>query len=82
VLGPLCLGLIAGANNFVTPRATADAVVPAFLFLAACGLVGGLCFTLLGQETRGKPLALGIEPTPPEPAPSEGRFSGPNPSRP
>jgi MFS transporter, putative metabolite:H+ symporter len=81
VLGPLLLGLIAGANNFVTPRATAEAVVPAFLFLAACGLVGGLCFTLLGQETRGKPLALGIEPMAPERAPSDDPMHDPTPSR-
>jgi MFS transporter, putative metabolite:H+ symporter len=73
VLGPLCLGLIAGANNYVTPHATADAVVPAFLFLAACGAVAGLCFTVLGEETRGKALALGIEPEAPAQPASEAR---------
>jgi putative MFS transporter len=80
VLGPLCLGLIAGANNFVTPRATANAVVPAFLFLAACGVIAGLCFTLLGKETRGQALALGIEPQAPERPPAEKRAAGPTPS--
>ena len=79
VLGPLCLGLIAGANNYVTPHATAAAVVPAFLFLATCGVIGGLCFTLLGQETRGKPLDLGIAPQETEPAISA-RAAGPTPS--
>ena len=58
IAGPLCLALIAGASNLITPKATIDAVTPAFLFLAACGLAIGLAFTLLGVETHGKPLAL------------------------
>ena len=58
IAGPLCLALIAGATNLITPKATIDAVTPAFLFLAACGLAIGLAFTLLGVETHGKPLAL------------------------
>src|SRR5258705_12605110 len=37
ITGPLCLALIAGAGNFITPKATIEAVTPAFLFLAACG---------------------------------------------
>jgi MFS transporter, putative metabolite:H+ symporter len=58
ISGPLCLALIAGASNLITPKATIDAVTPAFLFLAACGLAIGLAFSLLGVETHGKPLAL------------------------
>jgi putative MFS transporter len=58
IAGPLCLALIAGATNLITPKATIDAVTPAFLFLAVCGLAIGLAFTLLGVETHGKPLAL------------------------
>ncbi|TXL81632.1 MFS transporter [Vineibacter terrae] len=58
IAGPLCLALIAGTGNFVSPRATADAVMPAFLFLAGCGLLLGLAFTFLGVETHGKALAL------------------------
>jgi putative MFS transporter len=58
IAGPLCLALIAGTSNLVSPKATIDAVTPAFLFLAACGLALGLAFTLLGVETHGKPLAL------------------------
>ena len=58
ITGPLCLALIAGTSNLITPKATIDAVTPAFLFLAACGLAIGLAFTLLGVETHGKPLAL------------------------
>jgi MFS transporter, putative metabolite:H+ symporter len=58
IAGPLCLALIAGTSNLVTPKATIDAVTPAFLFLAACGLAIGLAFTFLGVETHGRPLAL------------------------
>ena len=58
IAGPLCLALIAGTSNLITPKATIEAVTPAFLFLAACGLAIGLAFTLLGVETHGKPLAL------------------------
>jgi MFS transporter, putative metabolite:H+ symporter len=46
------------ATNLITPKATLDAVAPAFLFLGACGLTIGLAFTLLGIETHGKPLVL------------------------
>jgi MFS transporter, putative metabolite:H+ symporter len=58
IAGPLCLALIAGATNLITPKATIEAVTPAFLFLAACGLAIGLAFSLLGVETHGKPLVL------------------------
>src|SRR6516225_5580301 len=58
IAGPLCLALIAGTSNLITPKATIDAVTPAFLFLAACGLAIGLAFSFLGVETHGKPLAL------------------------
>jgi putative MFS transporter len=58
IAGPLCLALIAGTSNLITPKATIEAVTPAFLFLAACGLAIGLAFTLLGVETHGKPLTL------------------------
>ena len=33
ILGPLSLALIAGTGNIVSPHATADAVLPAFMFL-------------------------------------------------
>jgi putative MFS transporter len=58
IAGPLCLALIAGASNLITPKATIEAVTPAFLFLAGCGLAVGLAFSLLGVETHGKPLAI------------------------
>lgn len=59
IAGPLCLALIAGTSNLITPKATLEAVTPAFLFLAVCGLAIGLAFSLLGVETHGKPLAVG-----------------------
>jgi putative MFS transporter len=58
IAGPLCLALIAGAGNLITPKATIEAVTPAFLFLAACGVAIGIAFTVLGIETHGRPLAL------------------------
>jgi MFS transporter, putative metabolite:H+ symporter len=61
IAGPLSLALIAGTDNLVAPQATADAVTPAFLFLAACGLAVTLAFTWVPIETHGKPLRLGDE---------------------
>jgi putative MFS transporter len=59
ILGPLVLGLLAGAGNLVTPHATQKAVLPGFLFLAACSLTVGLAYTLLGIETHRRPQELG-----------------------
>jgi putative MFS transporter len=59
ILGPLCLALIAGANNPLSPQATADAVLPAFLFLGACALAVGLAVSFLGPETHGRPIGQG-----------------------
>ena len=58
IVGPLSLALIAGTSNLVSPQATADAVFPAFLFLAFCMLLVGLSFLLLGVETHGRAMAL------------------------
>jgi putative MFS transporter len=58
ILGPLSLALIAGTSNIVSPHATADAVLPAFLFLAFAMVLVGLSFTILGMETHGVPIAL------------------------
>jgi len=61
ILGPLSLALIAGTGNVVAPQATMDAVFPAFMFLAACGLATGLAFTFLAPETHGKPIPQDAE---------------------
>jgi MFS transporter, putative metabolite:H+ symporter len=58
ILGPLALGIIAGTHNLVTPKATATAVQPAFLFLAGCCLLVGLSYSFLGVETHRKSLLL------------------------
>jgi MFS transporter, putative metabolite:H+ symporter len=64
ILGPLSLAVIAGTDNLVAPKATAEAVFPAFLFLAFCGLCMGVAFTLYRVETRGKSLAMGDPASP------------------
>jgi putative MFS transporter len=64
VMGPASLALIAGTGNLLTPHATEEAILPAFLFLSLCGLVIALAFTFLGPETHGRPLTLDGE-TPP-----------------
>ena len=57
ILGPVALGLIAGAHNLVSPKATEHAVLPAFLFLGGCCVLAGLAYSLLGIETHGRQLA-------------------------
>jgi MFS transporter, putative metabolite:H+ symporter len=64
ILGPLSLALIAGTSNIVSPQATADAVLPAYIFLAGCMGLVGLSFLILGVETHGKAMAFGAEAAP------------------
>ena len=61
ILGPLALALIAGSSNLVSPQATENAVLPAFLFLSVNMLLVALGFGFLGVETHGRPMALGDE---------------------
>jgi putative MFS transporter len=61
ILGPLSLALIAGTGNIVKPETTADAVLPAYLFLAFCMLLVGLSFVFLGVETHGRAMGVGDE---------------------
>ena len=56
ILGPVALGLIAGAHNLVSPRATEHAVLPAFLFLGGCCVMAGVAYAVLGIETHGRAL--------------------------
>ena len=58
ILGPLSLALIAGSSNILSPQATADAVFPAYLFLAFCMALVALSFLILGVETHGKTIAF------------------------
>jgi putative MFS transporter len=58
IIGPLSLALIAGTSQLVSPQQTAEAVFPAFLFLAFCMSLVGLSFLFLGVETHGKAIVL------------------------
>ncbi|MBV8736945.1 MAG: MFS transporter [Alphaproteobacteria bacterium] len=64
ILGPLSLALIAGSSNVVSPQATADAVFPAYLFLAFCMALVALSFLVLGVETHGKAMAFAADEMP------------------
>jgi MFS transporter, putative metabolite:H+ symporter len=59
ILGPVCLALIAGSSDVVSPKATADAVAPAFLFLAACEFAALIAIFAYRREPHGKPMELG-----------------------
>jgi putative MFS transporter len=59
ILGPVCLALIAGSSDVVSPKATADAVAPAFLFLAACEFAALIAIFAFRREPHGKPLDIG-----------------------
>ena len=73
ILGPFSLALIAGTSNIVSPKATEEAVFPAFLFLAFCMLLVGLSFLILGVETHGHAMKLGANP---EATPARGAAIG------
>ena len=59
ILGPVCLALIAGSSDVVSPKATADAVAPAFLFLAACEFAALIAIFVFRREPHGKPMDIG-----------------------
>jgi putative MFS transporter len=61
IVGPLALALLAGSSNVIAPQATAEAVFPAFMFLAAIMLAVALAFVFLGVETHGLPISQGDE---------------------
>ena len=58
ILGPVCLALIAGSNDVVSPKATTDAIAPAFLFLAACELAALIAIVGFRHEPHGKPMDI------------------------
>jgi MFS transporter, putative metabolite:H+ symporter len=53
-IGPAGLALIAGSANFVAPKATLDAVIPAFNYFAFWYVLGAVAFWFIGFETRGR----------------------------
>jgi putative MFS transporter len=54
IIGPLGLALIAGASDYISPKATLGALGPAFLFLAFWYAQAAVAFWLLGFETKGR----------------------------
>jgi MFS transporter, putative metabolite:H+ symporter len=53
-IGPAGLAIIAGASNYVAPKATLAAMVPAFNYFAAWYLLAVIAFLFIGIETRGR----------------------------
>ena len=61
ILGPLALALLAGSSNVIAPKATAEAIFPAFVFLGVTMAAVALAYAFLGVETHGKAMAMGHE---------------------
>jgi putative MFS transporter len=53
ILGPVALSFFAGSANIVSPKATTDAIIPAFTFLALMAIGAGVLYHF-GFETKGK----------------------------
>ena len=53
-IGPAGLAVIAGSDNFVSPKATLDALIPAMNYFAFWYLVGAAAIWFTGFETRGR----------------------------
>jgi putative MFS transporter len=56
IVGPAGVAMIAGTGDLVDPEATMDALLPAFLFLAAFALVVGVVFASVKLEPHGRDL--------------------------
>jgi MFS transporter, putative metabolite:H+ symporter len=54
IIGPLGLAMIVGSSNIITPRATLDAIGPAFAYFTAWMLLCGCAFLFFGFETGRK----------------------------
>ena len=48
------LALIAGSSNLVAPKATLDAIIPAFNYFGFWYVLGAVAFWFIGIETRGR----------------------------
>jgi putative MFS transporter len=53
-IGPAGLAVIAGSDNFVTPRATLNALIPAMNYFGFWYLVGAAAIWFIGIETKGR----------------------------
>jgi MFS transporter, putative metabolite:H+ symporter len=54
IIGPLGLALIAGSSDYISPKATLDALGPAFLYFASWWVLGAIGFWFVGFETKGR----------------------------
>jgi len=53
-IGPAGLAVIAGSSNFVSPQATADALIPAMNYFAVWYALALVAVLFIGFETRGR----------------------------
>jgi MFS transporter, putative metabolite:H+ symporter len=53
-IGPAGLAVIAGSDNFVTPKATLDALIPAMNYFGVWYLVAAVAIWFIGFETKGR----------------------------
>jgi putative MFS transporter len=56
-IGPAGLAVIAGSDNFVTPKATLDALIPAMNYFGFWYLVAAAAIWFIGIETRGRTIS-------------------------
>jgi putative MFS transporter len=54
IIGPLGLAMVIGTSDYVSPKATLDAIFPALLFLAFWYGQAALVFLFFGIETRNR----------------------------
>jgi MFS transporter, putative metabolite:H+ symporter len=75
-IGPAGLALIAGSSNFVAPRATLDALIPAFNYFAFWYVLGAVAFWFVGIETSGRTIEeIDAALSAPAPAVASGRVA-------
>jgi len=60
LIGPALLAVIAGSDNLLTPKATSEAVTPAFLVIGAVCLAAGVILLFLRYETHGAAPEIGV----------------------
>jgi MFS transporter, putative metabolite:H+ symporter len=56
IIGPLGLAVIVGSSNIVTPKASASAIAPAFIYLAAWFLFAAIVYGAFGINVKGQSL--------------------------
>lgn len=53
LIGPVIVAFFAGSSNLVSPKATADAITPVYIFLAVLFIIQAVLF-FYARETKGK----------------------------